>query len=167
MILDILIIGVNVAVLVLAITLAAKLTKAEDHIIKLAMKVAELEDAIRRVDESTGMELNRIGRELKDYQSLYGEAAVEEIRESARAQKAWADGVNSIMNFGAQYQHGGEGQCAKISLASSRGKTSQAWISSGTFMRMRKHSIKGSIWTKQLRRTKTSMSVNSLPTLNP
>ena len=108
MILDILIIGVNVAVLVLAITLAAKLTKAEDHIIKLAMKVAELEDAIRRVDESTGAELNRIGRELKDYQSLYGEAAVEEMRESARAQKAWADGVNSIMNFGAQYQSKGE-----------------------------------------------------------
>ena len=108
MILDILIIGVNVAVLVLAITLAAKLTKAEDHNIKLAMKVAELEDTIRRVDESTGAELNRIGRELKDYQSLYGEAAVEEMRESARAQKAWADGVNSIMNFGAQYQSKGE-----------------------------------------------------------
>ena len=108
MILDILIIGVNVAILVLAITLAMKLTKAEDHIIKLAMKVAELGDTIRRVDESTGAELNRIGRELKDYQSLYGEAAVEEIRESARAQKAWADGVNSIMNFGAQYQSKGE-----------------------------------------------------------
>ena len=108
MILDILIIGVNVAVLVLAIMLAMKLTKAEDHIIKLAMKVAELEDTIRRVDESTGAELNRIGRELKDYQSLYGEAAVEEMRESARAQKAWADGVNSIMNFGAQYQSKGE-----------------------------------------------------------
>ena len=108
MILNILIIGIEVATLVLAITLAAKLTKAEDHIIKLAMKVAELEDAIRRVDESTGAELNRIGRELKDYQSLYGEAAVEEMRESARAQKAWADGVNSIMNFGAQYQSKGE-----------------------------------------------------------
>ena len=108
MILDILIIGVNVAVLALAITLAMKLTKAEDHIIKLAMKVAELEDTIRRVDESTGAELNRLGRELKDYQSLYGEAAVEEIRESARAQKAWADGVNSIMNYGAQFQSKGE-----------------------------------------------------------
>ena len=110
MILDILIIGVEVATLVLALVLVGKITKAEDHIIKLAMKVAGLEDTIRRVDESTGAELNRIGRELKDYQSLYGEAAVEEMRESARAQKAWADGVNSIMNFGAQYQHGGEGQ---------------------------------------------------------
>lgn len=108
MILDILIIGVEVATLVLALVLVSKITKAEDHIIKLAMKVAELEDTIRRVDESTGAELNRIGRELKDYQSLYGEAAVEEIRESARAQKAWADGVNSIMNFGAQYQSKGE-----------------------------------------------------------
>ena len=108
MILNILIIGIEVATLVLALTLLSKITKAEDHIIKLAMKVAELEDAIRRVDESTGMELNRIGRELKDYQSLYGEAAVEEMRESARAQKAWADGVNSIMNFGAQYQSKGE-----------------------------------------------------------
>ena len=108
MVFNILAIVVNVAVLGLAIALTAKTAKAEDHIIKLAMKVAELEDAIRRVDESTGMELNRIGRELKDYQSLYGEAAVEEIRESARAQKAWADGVNSIMNFGAQYQSKGE-----------------------------------------------------------
>ena len=108
MILNILIIGIEVATLVLALTLLSKITKAEDHIIKLAMKVAELEDTIRRVDESTGAELNRIGRELKDYQSLYGEAAVEEIRESARAQKAWADGVNSIMNFGAQYQSKGE-----------------------------------------------------------
>ena len=108
MILNILIIGIEVATLVLALTLLSKITKAEDHIIKLAMKVADLEDTIRRVDESTGAELNRIGRELKDYQSLYGEAAVEEIRESARAQKAWADGVNSIMNFGAQYQSKGE-----------------------------------------------------------
>jgi len=108
MILNILIIGIEVATLVLALTLLSKITKEENHIIKLAMKVAELEDTIRRVDESTGAELNRIGRELKDYQSLYGEAAVEEIRESARAQKAWADGVNSIMNFGAQYQSKGE-----------------------------------------------------------
>ena len=108
MILNILIIGVEVATLVLALMLVGKFNKAEDHIIKLAMKVAELEDTIRRVDESTGAELNRIGRELKDYQSLYGEAAVEEIRESARAQKAWADGVNSIMNYGAQFQSKGE-----------------------------------------------------------
>ena len=108
MILNILLIVVNLFVLVMAILLVRKIPKTEDHIIKLAMKVAELEDAIRRVDESTGMELNRIGRELKDYQSLYGEAAVEEMRESARAQKAWADGVNSIMNFGAQYQSKGE-----------------------------------------------------------
>jgi len=108
MILNIMTICVSLAILGIAIALAGKITKAENHIIKLAMKVAELEDTIRRVDESTGAELNRIGRELKDYQSLYGEAAVEEIRESARAQKAWADGVNSIMNFGAQYQSKGE-----------------------------------------------------------
>ena len=108
MIINILIIGIEVAALVLALALLSKITKEENHIIKLAMKVAELEDTIRRVDESTGEELNRIGRELKDYQSLYGEAAVEEMRESARAQKAWADGVNSIMNFGAQYQSKGE-----------------------------------------------------------
>ena len=108
MIFDVLVLIGMAIMVVLIVWDAKKQDKSQDHIIKLAMKVAELEDTIRRVDESTGAELNRIGRELKDYQSLYGEAAVEEIRESARAQKAWADGVNSIMNFGAQYQSKGE-----------------------------------------------------------
>ena len=108
MIFDVLILVGTTIMVGLIVWGAKKQDKLQDHIIKLAMKVAELEDTIRRVDESTGAELNRIGRELKDYQSLYGEAAVEEIRESARAQKAWADGVNSIMNFGAQYQSKGE-----------------------------------------------------------
>lgn len=108
MIFDVLILVGMTIMVALIVWDAKKQDKSQDHIIKLAMKVAELEDTIRRVDESTGAELNRIGRELKDYQSLYGEAAVEEIRESARAQKAWADGVNSIMNFGVQYQSKGE-----------------------------------------------------------
>lgn len=108
MIIGILTVTAVTVLIVLFVVMLNKQNKAEKHIIKLAMKAAELEETIRRVDESTGVELNRLGRELRDYQTLYGEAAVEEIRERARQEKAWADGISNIMAYGAQYQGKGE-----------------------------------------------------------
>jgi hypothetical protein len=108
MVIDILTVAAVTVLIVMFSIMLNKQNKAEKHIIKLAMKAAELEETIRRVDESTGVELNRLGRELRDYQTLYGEAAVEEIRERARKEKAWADGISNIMEYGSQYQSKGE-----------------------------------------------------------
>ena len=82
-----------------------KQNKFIDMITKLALKVAELEDTIHHIDESTGVELHQLRDELRRYQQLYGEAAVEAERETARAQKAWADGINGIMSYGANFQN--------------------------------------------------------------
>ena len=105
---DILFCVLAVVIVVLTSLALKKQNQNEEHIVKLAMKVAELEETIHRVDESTGQELNRIGVELRDYQQLYGEAAVEEIRERTKNEKKFAKGLESIMNFGAQYQSKGE-----------------------------------------------------------
>jgi nicotinic acid mononucleotide adenylyltransferase len=108
MVIDILTATAVTVLIVMFAIMMKKQNKAEKHIIKLAMKVAELESAIRDVDESTGLEINRLGRELRDFRESYGDAAVEEIRERARQEKAWADGISNIMAYGAQYQGKGE-----------------------------------------------------------
>ena len=108
MIFDVLMAVLVFAMVTLIIWDMKKQDKTEQHVIKLAMKVAELEDTIQRVDESTGRDINRLGVELRDFRESYGDAAVEEMRQAAKAQKAWADGVNNIMNFGAQYQSKGD-----------------------------------------------------------
>lgn len=104
MVFDILILAACLIMVVMIVFDAKKQDKTYDRLAKLAMKVAELEDTIHMVDESTGRDLHALRDELRDYQSLYGEAAVEAERQKARAEKAWADGVNSIMSYGAQYQ---------------------------------------------------------------
>lgn len=95
----------------LAVPVALLWKKADDQqgqIINLALKVKELEDTVNRVDESTGMSLHELGLQFETFKNLYGDAAIEEKREAAKAEKAWADGINSIMSYGARFQDRGD-----------------------------------------------------------
>lgn len=88
--------------------LKKQLDKLEDRITKTHLKLFELEDTIKRVDESTGEDIHRLGTEFQEFRNTYGEAAVEEKRQAAKAEKAWAEGVQNIMNYGTQlYGRGG------------------------------------------------------------
>ena len=104
MVFDIITMVLAVAMGVLLAICITKQEKNNKHIIKLALKVAELEETVRRVDESTGIEINRLGKELRDFRESYGDAAVEELRQRAKKEKAFAEGLDNIMSYGAQYQ---------------------------------------------------------------
>lgn len=87
-----------------------KLRRMTDRMAHLALKVKDNHDFVDRVDKSTGKALNDLRREMDEFKDLYGEATAEEIRESAKAQKAWADGLNSIVQFGASHYGGGNSE---------------------------------------------------------
>lgn len=95
-----------------AIVAIAFLLKRQDTLIgriaSLALKVNDLENYIDRVDKSLGTEMNRLGKEFAEFRELYGDAAVEELRESAKREKAWANGINAIMSYGAHFQGRGD-----------------------------------------------------------
>ena len=75
---------------------------------RLAANQIEIDKKIDAVDESTGTDIYQLREELRDFKTDYGEAAIEQMREAARSEKAWADGVNSIMSYGARFQGGGK-----------------------------------------------------------
>lgn len=75
-----------------------------DRMGTLALKVSDIDHRIERVDESMGVEVSKLSRKFEKFEADYGEAAIEEKREAARAEKAWADGVNSIMSYGSRLQ---------------------------------------------------------------
>lgn len=81
--------------------LTRKQEKLEQRQISMAMRMKDLDNLLTRVDESTGKEIHDLKGELQSFVDLYGEAAIEEKREAAKAEKAWADGLNNIMNYGA------------------------------------------------------------------
>lgn len=88
--------------------LTRKFSEILDRLSFLALRVKEVEDLANRVDESTGAMLhtfqgniNDLHKQFKEFKTEYGDAAVEEMKESARAQKAFADGLNDVMSFGA------------------------------------------------------------------
>ena len=92
-----------------------RLSEAEKQIRRMAIKVAGNSDYVNRVDDSTGKairELNIKFHELEmryeTFQKLYGEAAVEKERETAKAEKAWADGISAIMSYGAGLHERGD-----------------------------------------------------------
>ena len=74
---------------------------------KLALKLVDLEQVIDRVDKSTGSAIYALNKDFTQFKTDYGEAAIEEMRQAARSEKAWADGVNNIMSYGARFQGGG------------------------------------------------------------
>ncbi len=75
--------------------------------ISLATNYKALEDLIERVDNSLGRDVSELRQELTTFENDFGEAAIEEKRQAAKAEKAWADGVNSIMSYGTHLQGGG------------------------------------------------------------
>ena len=105
----------EIAVVLLCVLLmsgVAVLTRKYDKLIrrvgKVAMKVADLEMTVNRVDESTGAEIHRLREEFLLFRQDYGDAAIDQMREEAKAQKAWADGLNDIMSFGANLHGRGD-----------------------------------------------------------
>ena len=108
MIIDILLCVVLVALFIYVVVLTRKYNKMLDRLSFLALRVKEVEDLANRVDESTGASLhifqgslNDLQKQFEAFKTEYGDAAVEEMKESARAQKAFADGLNDVMSFGA------------------------------------------------------------------
>lgn len=75
---------------------------------KLALTVAKLEETMKAVDESTGRDVYLLRKEFETFKDDYGDAAVEEMRQHAKREKAWADGIDSIMSYGARYQGRGD-----------------------------------------------------------
>ena len=75
---------------------------------RLAANFIELEKKIDAIDESTGADIFSLRKDFIDFKTDYGEAAIEEMRQAARREKAWADGVNSIMSYGAELQERGK-----------------------------------------------------------
>lgn len=75
---------------------------------RLAANQIEIDKKIDAVDESTGADIFKLRKELTDFRNEYGDAAIEEMREAARSEKAWADGVNGIMSYGARFQVRGD-----------------------------------------------------------
>lgn len=82
--------------------------KAFDQIAKVVAGLIENDKKIDAIDESTGADIFKLRQEFTEFKTDYGEAAIEQMREAARSEKAWADGVNSIMSYGARFQGGGK-----------------------------------------------------------
>lgn len=81
---------------------------AFEQIARLAANFIELEKKIDAIDESTGADIYKLKQEFEEFKTDYGEAAIEQMRQAAKSEKAWADGVNSIMSYGARFQGGGK-----------------------------------------------------------
>ena len=114
MIFDITSLVLIAALAAFSIVMYLKYTKILDKLGKLALKesdlvlkVSELEDLVTRVEEKTGQTIYRLDTKFKQFEQEFGDAAIEEKREAARAEKAWADGLNSIMSYGANLHGGG------------------------------------------------------------
>lgn len=108
MIIEIVLCALFVGLFIYVGLLTRKFSEILDRLSFLALRVKEVEDLANRVDESTGAMLhtfqgniNDLHKQFKEFKTEYGDAAVEEMKESARAQKAFADGLNDVMSFGA------------------------------------------------------------------
>ena len=101
MIIDILLCVLVAILFVWVVILTRKYDKTLDMLSNLALRTREVENLSHRVDESMGATMYKLEREFDQFKELYGDAAVEEMKESARAQKAFADGLNDIVSFGA------------------------------------------------------------------
>lgn len=104
-----------ICIVVLICVLSFELNRLEKRInllfeqnARLAANQIELEKKMDAIDESTGADIFKLRQEFTDFKTDYGEAAIEQMREAARSEKAWADGVNSIMSYGARFQGGGK-----------------------------------------------------------
>ena len=108
MFIDILLCVLVIGLIACVVTMTRKYSKVLDRLSFLALSVKEAEDLANRVDESTGAmlhtfqgNLNDLHKQFAEFKMEYGDAAIEEMKESAKAQKAFADGLNNMMSFGA------------------------------------------------------------------
>ena len=92
----------------LNIYLFISLKKTNTHIRHIALSIADVRDTVNRVDSSTGSEIFQLRKEFEAFKDDYGDAAIEEMRESAKREKAWAEGLDSIMSYGAALQGRGD-----------------------------------------------------------
>ena len=116
MIIDIALCVLFVGLFIYVGLLTRKFSEILDRLSFLGLRVKEVEYLANRVDESTGAalhtfqsDLSEFGKEFTTFREEYGDAAVEEMKETAKAQKAWADGLNNIMSFGADLHGRGDG----------------------------------------------------------
>ena len=98
-----------------ALDVSRKMNHALDKLATAALKISELKSFVNQIDDSNGQSLHLMGKRLqeledkfKEFKTDYGEAALEEMREAAKAEKAWADGVTGIMSYGARFQGRGD-----------------------------------------------------------
>lgn len=99
------VIGVIVGFLCVAVAYLWRETgKLKTQLIHAALKVSEIADRVDRVDDSTGKAIYELSQKFETFNTLYGEAAIEEKREAAKAEKAWSEGISNIMSFGSQFQ---------------------------------------------------------------
>ena len=104
MIYDITMLGLGVALCLICIYLGVRQKKLIRQMGNLALELVKLDTKVDSIDKATGADVFKLRRELEEFKTDYGEAAIEEMRQSAKREKAWADGVNSIMSYGARYQ---------------------------------------------------------------
>jgi hypothetical protein len=116
MIVDILLCVLVIGLFAYVVALTRKYSKVLDKLSFLALSVKEAEDLANRVDESTGAMLhtfqgniNDLHKQFVEFKTEYGDAAIEEMKKTAEAQKAFADGLNNVMSFGADLYGRGDG----------------------------------------------------------
>lgn len=103
---DIVLFTLMICLIAAVAALAHKYDKLLSRLANVSLRVHEVEDLANRVDESTGVELHRVLTELHKlqdafakYREEFGDAEIEEMKQAAEAQKAWANGLNNIMSF--------------------------------------------------------------------
>ena len=108
MIIEIVLCALFVGLFIYVGLLTRKFSEILDRLSFLALRVKEVEDLANRVDESTGAMLhtfqgniNDLHKQFEEFKTEYGDAAIEEMKKTAEAQKAFADGLNDVMSFGA------------------------------------------------------------------
>lgn len=108
MIYDFILLGISVILYGLFFYLYYRQNKAFDQIAKVVAELIENDKKIDAVDESTGADIYQLRTEFNMFKADYGDAAIEEMRQAAKREKAWADGISEIMSYGARYQGRGD-----------------------------------------------------------
>ena len=105
---NILTLALIVALCLIDIHLFARYRKAIAHIARLASEFVKLDTKVDTIDKNTGTDVFRLRKEFEEFKRDYGDAAIEEMRQNAKREKAWAEGIDSIMSYGARYQERGD-----------------------------------------------------------
>ena len=90
------------------VRLEKRVNHAFDQNAKMVALLIELEKKIDSIDQSTGADVHQLRTEFNMFKADYGDAAIEEMRQAAKREKAWADGISEIMSYGARYQGRGD-----------------------------------------------------------